>query len=67
MDTRNGNLYNTRDEAIAAGVPEQFIAPVNVTETGDVITVTSGPFKGRQYVRNSDGSLGRRVRELTHA
>jgi len=50
MDDRNGNLYPSALAAQLAGVPEEHIREV------DVVT-----FRGHQYVRNSDGSLGRRV------
>lgn len=55
MDTRNFDIYPSLDEAKAAGVPDQHIEQV------DVVTIQSGPFKGRKYLRNEDGTLGRRV------
>lgn len=61
MDTRTGDLYANRQDALDAGVPEEFVKEADVEETGDIVTITSGPFKGRQYIRRSDGSLGRRI------
>lgn len=55
MDTRNGNLYDSRLAALADDVPNEAIEQV------EVITIQAGPFKGRTYVKNPDGSLGRRV------
>lgn len=57
MDTRNGDLYPTKLDAIEAGVPEHHVEEV------DVITIEAGPFKGRKYVRLEDGRLGRRVQD----
>ena len=53
MDMRTGDLYQSREEALAAGVPEQFV--VEVDHAGEVVTVTAGPFKGRTYRRTSSG------------
>jgi hypothetical protein len=55
MDTRTGQLYPTKELAIADNVPEKYVKEV------DVVMIESGPFKGRKYVRTSDGRLGRRV------
>lgn len=55
MDTRNHEIYPSRESATNAGVPDEHIEQV------DVMTITSGPFKGRRYLKNADGSLGRRV------
>lgn len=61
MDSRNGNLYSTHVDALTAGVPPEHIEMVNTR------TITSGPFKGRTYVVNPDGRLGRRVQRPTDA
>ena len=50
MDTRNGDIYPSREAAIDAGVPPEYVA--------EVVTITSGPFKGRKYLREN-GKLGR--------
>lgn len=55
MDTRTHEIYPSLNEALDAGVPKQHLEQV------EVITIQNGPFKGRQYLRNDDGSLGRRV------
>jgi hypothetical protein len=55
MDTRTGQLYDTKLAALADSVPEEHAREVNVH------VIPSGPFKGRKYVRLSDGTLGRRV------
>ena len=55
MDTRNFEIHPSLEAALDAGVPKQHLEQV------DVVTIQSGPFKGRQYLRNLDGSLGRRV------
>ena len=41
MDTRNGNIYRTREDAIAAGVPEDFL----VTGTERALTNLKQRFK----------------------
>jgi len=63
MDTRNGNLYASRDAAIEAGVPEDAVAMVDTTHEGGVITIANGPFKGRRYEAKPDGTPGRRLRD----
>lgn len=55
MDTRTGQLYPTLEAALDDGVPAEAAKEI------DVVTIDSGPFKGRKYVRLSDGRLGRRV------
>lgn len=55
MDTRTFETYPSLDAALDAGVPKDRVEQV------DVVTIHSGPFKGRQYLKNEDGSLGRRV------
>lgn len=56
MDLRTGRTYSTKDEALAAGVPESDIAEVR-ERTNDVplVRVTKGPFKGRVYQRTKHG------------
>ena len=48
MDMRNGDMYRDRDEALAAGVPAEHVAEVEI----EIVRVTNGPFKGRVYQRN---------------
>jgi hypothetical protein len=64
MDTRTGQVYDSRDAAIAAGVPCAHVAPVTVHH-GDIATVRvdNGPFKGRVY-ELVDGKRGRRRKDL---
>lgn len=49
MDMRNGDLYRSRDEAIASGVPVEHIAEVEP----EIVRVKNGPFKGRVYQRHA--------------
>lgn len=51
MDTRNGNIYPSRELAEAAGVPDEHLVEIEP----EVVRVTSGPFKGRVYKRTSSG------------
>ena len=51
MDDRNGNLYRSRELALAAGVPAEHVVEVEP----EIVTVTSGPFKGRRYLRTASG------------
>ena len=53
MDMRTGELYESREAAKAAGVPDEFLAEVEVVPT--IVRVTTGPFKGRVYQRTKDG------------
>jgi hypothetical protein len=55
MDDRNGNLYPTRDAALAAGVPAKHAVEVEV----ETVRVASGPFKGRVYRRFPGGRIVR--------
>lgn len=55
MDDRTGQLYPSKEVAQAAGVPDEHIVQI------DVVTIASGPFKGRKYQRLSNGRLGKRV------
>jgi hypothetical protein len=61
MDTRTGQIYPSLDAALDAGVPSNRLATVEVK--GEIVTIMSGPFKGRRYQRMSDGTLGRRIKE----
>lgn len=65
MDTRTGQIYDNRELAQAAGVPDESLAEVAVTTA--TVTVTSGPFVGRVYERMADGRRGRRRRDLEGA
>jgi hypothetical protein len=58
MDMPTGRIYESREAAIAAGVKEDNLRMVNYT----IKEIASGPFKGRKYVLNPDGSLGKRIR-----
>ena len=51
MDTRNGNMYPSREAAQLAGVPDEHIAEVDA----EIVVVISGPFKGRRYRRTATG------------
>lgn len=53
MDDRQGNIYPTLQDALAAGVPPKHIQTVE-PEFG-YLRVTSGPFKGRLYRRTATG------------
>jgi hypothetical protein len=55
MDDRNGNLYEDKQAGLDAGVPAEHLVEVGV------VTVKSGPFKGRHYIKHADGTTGRRV------
>jgi hypothetical protein len=57
MDTRNGNMYPSREAAIAAGVPESDVVQ------GRIVTFTSGPFKDRTYLSTAKGLI--RIRKKT--
>ena len=56
MDTRQGNIYPTLQDAIDAGVPGEHLAGV-VPISDDVLSVTSGPMKGRFYKRTATGLI----------
>jgi len=56
MDTRQGNIYPTRQGAVDAGVPDFAIASVTPI-SDDVLRITSGPMKGRYYKRTATGLL----------
>lgn len=70
MDLRTGRMYATKEEALAAGVPESDIAEVLMTEGQQSIheTLTNlplvqfskGPFKDRVYEKMPNGQLVRK-------
>lgn len=53
MDLRTGETYRTKEDALAAGVPESDLAEI---VRGDAsipeVRFASGPFKGRVYKRH---------------
>lgn len=51
MDMRNGDLYDSREAALLAGVPDEHVAEVDV----EIVRVKNGPFKGRVYRRTNKG------------
>lgn len=60
MDLRTGQIYATRDEAIAAGVPESDIVeidrmlnPRDEPQEQPTLVDGTGPFKGRKYRRDA--------------
>lgn len=60
MDLRTGKMYETKEAARAAGVPESDLAEVfddphdrSVPE----VRFASGPFKNRVYRRDAKGQL----------
>lgn len=60
MDLRTGQTYETREAAVAAGVPDSDIAEIirrddHVPE----VRFASGPFKDRIYKRTPGGQLVR--------
>ncbi len=54
MDLRTGRTYETRDDAIAAGVPDSDIAEVIPTADWPIVRFSSGPFKNRTYRRHPE-------------
>ena len=60
MDLRTGMTYASKEEAVAAGVPESDIAEI-VRRDDDVpeVRFSSGPFKDRVYKRTPTGQLVR--------
>lgn len=54
MDDRNGNIYQSRDAALAAGVPAEHVQEVEYIH-GELLRVTRGPFAGRVYRRTATG------------
>jgi len=63
MDTRTGQIYASREAALADGAHEADVVPVAPMPTGQAVRVESGPFKGRVY-EVVDGKRGRRLRQL---
>ena len=63
MDLRTGETYATKEEALAAGVPQSDIAEI-VRADGSIpeVRFASGPFKNRVYKRGPSGQLIRVVR-----
>lgn len=60
MDMRTGKTYDTKKDALRAGVPASDIA--EVTQNGDdcpEVRFASGPFKNRVYRRAQNGQLVR--------
>ena len=67
MDLRTGRMYASKEEALAAGVPESDVAevllPVGATailaslQEAPEVRFASGPFKGRAYKRTAPGQL----------
>ena len=54
MDDRNGNIYPDWPAALAAGVPADHAHEVEAVY-GELLRITSGPFKGRVYRRTANG------------
>lgn len=65
MDLRTGQTYATREEALAAGVPDSDIAEIvgdpadPHPAAGEIVRFSSGPFKNRVYRRMANGQLTR--------
>ena len=65
MDIRTGRIYETKEAALAAGVPESDIAeiigdPANPhPDAGEIVRFENGPFKNRTYRRMPNGQLQR--------
>lgn len=60
MDLRTGETYETKDAALAAGVPESDVAEiVRGDSTVPEVRFSSGPFKHRVYKRTPAGQLVR--------
>ncbi len=60
MDLRTGETYETREDALKAGVPASDIAEV-IRRDDDIpiVKFDSGPFKNRTYKRTPHGQLVR--------
>jgi hypothetical protein len=53
MDIRTGRTYETKEDAIAAGVPASDIAHITERIAGQPeVRFDSGPFKNRVYKRD---------------
>jgi hypothetical protein len=60
MDIRTGETYETKADALAAGVPESDIAEVvRHDDSVPVVRFASGPFKNRRYKKMPNGQLVR--------
>lgn len=60
MDIRTGQTYDTKADALAAGVPESDIAEIVRADPGvPEVRFSSGPFKNRIYKRTPAGQLVR--------
>lgn len=65
MDIRTGQTYDSREAALAAGVPDADIAEVignpldRSALPGEIVKFASGPFKNRTYRRAENGQLVR--------
>lgn len=59
MDLKTGKTYDTREQAIHAGVPESDIAHVEqrLRDGKPIVTFSKGSFKS--VVRSEDGELVR--------
>lgn len=58
MDLRTGQTFETREDALKAGVPDSDIAEV-VRQDGSLpeVRFANGPFKDRVYKRGPSGQL----------
>jgi hypothetical protein len=65
MDMRTGRTYETKEAALAAGVPGSDIAEIigdpadGHAGAGEIVRFSSGPFKNRVYQRAANGQLVR--------
>lgn len=60
MDIRTGRTYDTREDAMADGVPDSDIAEITRgDDTIPEVRFSSGPFKDRVYKRTPSGQLVR--------
>lgn len=58
MDLRTGKMYETREEALEAGVPPSDIAEIVRADSAiPEVRFASGPFKDRVYKRSPNGQL----------
>jgi hypothetical protein len=57
MDLKTGILYNTKEEALANGVPESDIIEIRSDNNLPIIKFSSGPFKNRIYRKTENGNL----------
>lgn len=74
MDMRTGRIYDSQEQALAAGVPESDLAVLDAVLQADAkgrdhllanlkdcpdVQFASGPFKDRTYKRQPNGQLVR--------